>query len=204
MVVFSELKYPNNFLVAANMSKVVYYYGKRTNFVGKTLFEILANLRNFGVNRMLIKHEETLLYPGKTSYYIVKKVEPVMDEKLQEGCIYAERIFKGARVPGLSFVDDESWHTDWQLVPKHEECKYRIENPPIFESAAMKPGNLRVPPLMDAYLKRHLKNKGLTVPAETVEIPLNYRPSDIDYGVDVSQPIKSILAKKFRQNNKRT
>lgn len=186
------------------MSKVTYYYGKRTQFLGKTLFEILANLRDFGVNRMLIKYEETLRYPGKTSYYIVKKVEPVMDTKLQEGCIYAERIFKGARMPGLSFVDEESWHTDWQLVPKHEEHKYRIENPPLFEPATITPGSFQAPPLMEAFLKRHMRNKGLPVPIGPIEIPLDYKPTEYDFGVDVSQPMKTILAKRFKPDSKRT
>lgn len=60
----------------------VYYYGMKTNFIGKTLFGILGNLRNFGVNRMLhsIKQEELLSNPGK-------KVEPVMDKDLKEGAI---------------------------------------------------------------------------------------------------------------------
>lgn len=182
----------------------IHYYGKKTKFVGKTLFEILSNLRDFGLNRMLIKQEETLLHPGKPSYYIVRKVEPVMDDKLQEGCIYAEHILKGARIPGLVFVDDESWHTDWQLVPKHEEIKYRVENPPIFEPLKMNKSLLEVPPLMDAFLKRHLKNKGQPVPEERIKIPLDYRVPSIDYGIDVSQPIKSMLADRFRRDNKRT
>lgn len=182
----------------------VYYYGKKTKFVGKTLFEILANLRNFGVNRMLIKQEETLLYPGKPSYYIVKKVEPVMDAKLQEGAIYAERIFKGARVPGLVFVDDETWHTDWQLIPKHEESKYRVENPPEYRPVQMEQNSFEAPPLMDAFLKRHLKNKGQTVPLERIKIRLDYKPTEIDWEIDVSQPIKSMLADRFRRANKQT
>uniref|UniRef100_A0A6G1S4C8 28S ribosomal protein S34, mitochondrial n=1 Tax=Aceria tosichella TaxID=561515 RepID=A0A6G1S4C8_9ACAR len=182
----------------------VYYYGKKTKFVGKTLFEILANLRNFGLNRMLIKQEELLLHPGKSSYYVVKKVEPVMDDKLQEGAIYAERIFKGAKMPGLVMVDDTTWHTDWQLIPKHEESKYKVENPPEFQPAEIDRNSFEVPPLMDAFLKRHLKNKGQRVPQERIQIQLDYKPSEIDYGIDVSQPIKSMLAERFRRSNKRT
>ena len=153
---------------------------------------------------MLIKQEETLKHPGKPSYYIVKKVEPVMDDNLQEGCIYAEHILKGARVPGLVFVDDESWHTDWQLIPRHEEIKYRVENPPVYEPIKMKESPLEVPPLMDAFLKRHMKNKGQPVPKERIKIPLNYKVFWTDEDIDVSQPIKSMLADRFRRDNKRT
>lgn len=182
----------------------VYYYGKTTNLVGKTLFEILANLRNFGINRMLIKQEETLKYPGHISYYIVKKVEPVLDEKLEEGVMYAERIFKGARMPGLVLIDDQSWHTDWQLVPRHEESKYRIENPPEFKPAQVEDKSFELPPLMDVFLKRHHKMKGVPIPNGTLTIPLNYKPSEIDFGVDPSRPIKEALFGRFRRQNKRS
>lgn len=143
----------------------IYYYGKKTSLVGKTLFEILANLRNFGINRMLIKQEELLKNPGERCYYIVKKVEPVMDDKLQEGAIYAERIFKGAKVPGLVFVEEESWHTDWQLIPRHEEAKHRIAADKLLEHGhpstyTVLPRWLEVPPLMDRFLRRHYKARG--------------------------------------------
>lgn len=172
----------------------IHYYGKKTNFVGKTLFEILGNLRNFGINRMLIKQEELLNHPGKPSYYIVKKVEPVMDDTLQQGAIYAERIFKGARMPGLFFVDDESWHTDWQLIPKHEEAKYKVDNPPEYKPVQIEPKPFEVPPLMDIFLRRHFNRKD---PAHTT-IQLNYTPFEVDYGIDVSKPIKSLLRDRFR------
>lgn len=182
----------------------VHYYGKKTNFVGKTLFEILANLRNFGLNRMLIKQEELLKYPGKPSYYIVKKVEPVLDETLQQGAIYAERIFKGARVPGLVFVDDESWHTDWQLIPKDQEGTYRVDNPPIFQPAQPLNKQFKVPPLMDAFLKRHYKMKGVEYDSfKPLTLPLNYKVSEQYHHIDVSKPIKEHLEARFRQTNKK-
>lgn len=135
---------------------IKYYYGKKTNFLGKTLFEILANLRNFGVNRMLVKQEELLLNPNTKCYYIVKKVEPVMDKDLKEGAIYAERVFRNGRIPGLTFVEDISWHTDWQLVPKdqeyihkdHEQMEYLEEK---------RDSKFRLPPLMKVFLERQNK-----------------------------------------------
>lgn len=142
----------------------VYYYGKTTRFVGKTLFEILANLRNFGVNRMLIKQEELLKNPGKKCYYIVKKVEPVMDEKLQEGAIYAERVFCNTRIPETVFVDEQSWHTDWQLVPKDEEHLYLVGpdelDHGLASSANASPRYMKLPPLMDIFMRRHYEARG--------------------------------------------
>lgn len=147
----------------------VHYYGKKSNFVGKTLFEILANLRNFGVNRMLLKQEELLRNPGQKCYYVVKKVEPVLDKDLQQGAIYAEKVFRGAKVPELVFVDDDSWHTDWQLVPKDEEDNYRVPEDKLLhhgqpETVRVLPRWMEVPPLMDIFLRRHYKTRGISDP----------------------------------------
>jgi len=182
----------------------IHYYGKKTNFVGKTLFEILANLRNFGINRMLVKQEESIKYPGHKNYYIVKKVEPVMDEKLEEGIIYAERIFKGSRIPGLVLVDDESWHPDWQLIPRHEESKYRVENPPLYEPPQIEPSSFEPPPLMKRFLERFYKMKGVELPNGSITIPLNYTPTDIEYDVDRRKPVSMALSERFRRRNEKT
>lgn len=144
-------------VVRCNLKMAIkYYYGKKTEFIGKTLFEILANLRNFGVGRMVIKQTEVAQNPGKKCYYIVRKVEPVMDKELKEGAIHAERVFRNARIPGLSYVENDSWFTDWQLVPKdqehnyrdHELIEYRLEN--VYNQ-------MRIPPLMEEFLRRHNK-----------------------------------------------
>lgn len=160
----------------------IHYYGKKTNFVGKTLFEILANLKNFGVNRMVVKQEELLKNPGQKCYYIVKKVEPVMDDKLEQGAIYAEQIFRGAKVPGLVFVDDETWHPDWQLISREEEDKYRVKQEELLEhghpnTIKVLPRWMEVPPLMDIFLKRHIKSRRgvTTVPVKTDTKYLNIR-----------------------------
>lgn len=149
---------------------IKYYYGKKTEFIGKTLFEILANLRNFGVGRMVIKQTEVAQNPGKKCYYIVRKVEPVMDKDLQEGAIHAERVYRNARMPGLTFVEEDSWFTDWQLVPKdqehihrdHEQVEYRIEKVQ---------NQMRIPPLMGEFLRRHNKLHPDRFRTETIRMP---------------------------------
>lgn len=200
----------------------VHYYGKKTEFVGKTLFEILANIRNFGVERMIIKQEELLKNPGQKCYYIVKKVEPVMDDNLQEGAIHAERVFRNAKVPGLVFVDEESWHTDWQLIPKHEEIKYRIKPEELVEhghpsTVTVLPRWMEVPPLMDVFLRRHFNaRRGVTSAPVKLDTPLvnirmhyemsrlnkphmRYRiaEEDEESELDINKPIQSLLSQRF-------
>lgn len=201
----------------------VHYYGRKTDFVGKTLFEILANLRNFGINRMLIKQQELARNPGARCYYIVKKVEPVLDEKLEQGAIYAERIFKGARVPELVFVDEESWHTDWQLIPRDQEDQYRIPSEQLKEhghpsTVKLLPRWMEVPPLMDIYLRRHYKARsGVAVApvkfdTKLLNIRMHYnleklnKPHEVhriaEEGEEVdstlNKPMKTLLMDKFK------
>lgn len=211
----------------ASKAPKVYYYGKKTNFVGKTLFEILANLRDFGLNRMLLKQEELLKNPGSRCYYIVKKVEPIMDDKLLEGAIYAERVFKGARVPGLVFVDEESWHSDWQLVPKHEEDRYRVPDDMLVEhghpsTVNVLPRWMEVPPLMDIFLRRHIAaRKGITVTPVKLDTPrvsirMSYDMNKINKPFsqnriaeegetsreNLNMPLQSLLSAKFGRANR--
>lgn len=142
----------------------VYYYGKKTNFIGKTLFEILGNLRNFGVNRMLIKQEELLRNPGKKCYYIVKKVEPVMDKDLQEGAIYAERVFCNQKIAEEVFVEEESWHTDWQLIAKDDENLHRLKpDEMVHDTKDLPPKRMQLPPLMEIFLRRHKRDPCILV-----------------------------------------
>lgn len=54
------------------------YVGKRNFFIGKTLWEIVGNLKNFGVGRMLVRSKFER-YPEVT-YYRIVKAHPLMDE----------------------------------------------------------------------------------------------------------------------------
>lgn len=209
----------------ASKATKVYYYGKKNNFVGKTLFEILANLRDYGLNRMLIKQEELLKNPGTKCYYIVKKVEPVMDEKLEQGAIYAERIYRDAKVPGLVFVDDETWQPDWQLVPRHQEGLHRIPEDRLVEhghptTIKVLPRWMEVPPLMDVYLRRHYRARmgattapvkldtpkvtiGMSYDFKRINLPhMLHRVAEAGESCDesLSKPIQALLASRFRHN----
>ena len=55
----------------------VRYIGRPTTFRGKYLFEILRNLKNFGVGRVVVRslYER---YP-EPCYYTVRAVQPEMD-----------------------------------------------------------------------------------------------------------------------------
>lgn len=54
------------------------YIGRTTNFEGKTLWEILGNLKNFGVGRVVIRNGHQR-YEEKC-FYRIMKVEALHNE----------------------------------------------------------------------------------------------------------------------------
>ena len=55
------------------------YIGKKNFYVGKTLWEIVGNLKNFGAGRILVRSKFEKLYPEVT-YFRILRAEPLMDE----------------------------------------------------------------------------------------------------------------------------
>lgn len=55
------------------------YFGKTTDFRGKTLWEILGNLKNFGVGRIVVRSRMER-YP-EPSYFKILKVEALPEPK---------------------------------------------------------------------------------------------------------------------------
>jgi hypothetical protein len=58
----------------------VKYFGKPTYQQGKLIWDILGNLRNFGIGRFLVRSPELLHYPNEMCFYRVASVSPAMDE----------------------------------------------------------------------------------------------------------------------------
>lgn len=54
--------------------------GRRTTFRGKSLFEILCNLKNFGKGRVVVRSLFEDRFPDEPSYYVITKAEPEMDK----------------------------------------------------------------------------------------------------------------------------
>ncbi|KRY01879.1 28S ribosomal protein S34, mitochondrial [Trichinella pseudospiralis] len=110
---------------------------------GKFLFEILAQLRNFGVERMVTKGEWMRKWPNEPSYCVIRKVEPEMDRWLSRGKVWAEWIFRGKAL-GIYQFSKELNRCDWHLIHKHEEhlfydCKKSLE--------VKLPSHVSIPPL---------------------------------------------------------
>lgn len=59
-------------------TSVIKYVGRTTDFKGKTLWEIVGNLKNFGVGRIIVRSVFER-YP-EPSYMKIVKVETTPDE----------------------------------------------------------------------------------------------------------------------------
>jgi len=96
---------------------------------GKVLFEILTQLKDFGVGRVITKNEWIRRWPNQPSYCIVRKVEPKMDKWLTRGQVMAEWVYRGKPF-GVYAFEKEIDHSDWRLIHKHEEEQFsRCEQP---------------------------------------------------------------------------
>ena len=68
------------------------YVGKRNFYIGKTLWEIVGNLRNFGVGRILVRSKFER-YPEVT-YFRIVRADPLMDE-VMAFVVYFDTLFVG-------------------------------------------------------------------------------------------------------------
>ena len=136
------------------MGRIV-YIGRESKHLGKTAFTLLANLKNFGVGRMITRHEFDA-FPEAPSFHIVKKVETVMDPELKYGTIWCETVIQGRRLPGVRPLK-VGYRPDFRLIPRDEEEEFlrghQIEN--LGDRVNILPAKYEVPPLMREYMKRH-------------------------------------------------
>ncbi|KRT80812.1 hypothetical protein AMK59_4993, partial [Oryctes borbonicus] len=99
------------------------YIGRTHDFKGKTLWEIVGNLKNFGVGRLVIRNIVAERYP-EPSYMRILKVEALPEPKekspdnLRKVRVLVERTFRGVTNPKPLYLESASYKTDYRLIPK--------------------------------------------------------------------------------------
>lgn len=129
------------------------YIGKKTTYCGKRVFEILCNLRNFGIGRVLQRNQHKTWFE-EPCFLKIARVEPQMDDELAFGRVWVEEVYRGRRYPYLTEI--KPWHPDYSLVPKDEEPDFS-KFPVLGEDKSfikVLPQTFKVPPLMAEYLNR--------------------------------------------------
>uniref|UniRef100_A0A1I7T8G2 Metallophosphoesterase n=1 Tax=Caenorhabditis tropicalis TaxID=1561998 RepID=A0A1I7T8G2_9PELO len=125
---------------------------------GKFLFEILSQLRNFGVGRLVTKNEWARKWPDSPSFVKILRAEPEMDRWLFEGKVYAEWVFRGKNLGIYEFSKDLN-RSDWQLVHKHQEKSYTACSTPM--QPLVFPDSFPLPPLQVHLSQKSARKSGL-------------------------------------------
>ncbi|XP_067648411.1 small ribosomal subunit protein mS34-like [Eurosta solidaginis] len=127
---------------------VIKYIGRTTDFRGNTLWELVGNLRDFGVGRLVIRN---MFQRYEEPCYMrilkvdVKPHDPAKDP-IRKVAVTVEKVWRGVVSPKPVTIYRTSYKPDYELVPKEEESKYlnntkkvseqilatEVEFPPLF------------------------------------------------------------------------
>ncbi|XP_018329822.1 uncharacterized protein LOC108740116 [Agrilus planipennis] len=145
------------------------YIGRTTDFKGKTLWEIVGNLKNYGIGRY-IKRNVFERYPEPSFMKIVKvetlpsPLEASMDD-LRKVKVWVEKTFRGRKFPDVVPLKSATYKSDYVLIPKDEEKKYSdLKLEPIPEKIL--PRTTNFPPLLKELIYRDAEVKGETLKEE--------------------------------------
>lgn len=149
--------------------------GRTTNLYGKTLWEIIGNLGNAGIGRLITRNSYNRY--EEPSFFKIISVEPTAQIVrisniyicrlkllnnnsvylfLQEGkprkvIVHVEKIFRAKRYKEPIEIYSVSYKPDYRLIPKDEEQLWwdRLANCKPREKIV--PGSIELPPLMRVY-----------------------------------------------------
>ncbi|XP_038223517.1 uncharacterized protein LOC119840829 [Zerene cesonia] len=143
-------------------TKVIKYVGRTTDFKGKTLWEIVGSLKNFGVGRLIVR-QMFQRYPEPTFMKIVK-VETCPDEERRRVRVWVEKTFRGRKLPQITEIYRTSYKPDYQLVTKDDESKFlELTSSEHNFPDVILPNSIEMPPLMKRFIVRDHEKKGLEV-----------------------------------------
>ncbi|KAK7868236.1 hypothetical protein R5R35_000638 [Gryllus longicercus] len=147
------------------------YIGQTTNNVGKTLWEIIGNLQNYGVGRIIARGSMER-YP-EPCYIKICKVEALPHEERRKVDVWAEKVFRGRKYPELVRLSGVTFKADYKLIPKDEEASYCKCN--INKRIKVLPRTAPLPPLLRALVIRDRRSQGQ--PESEPRMVLQYKQS---------------------------
>ncbi|GAB0100773.1 mitochondrial ribosomal protein S34 [Sergentomyia squamirostris] len=144
--------------------KIIKYFGRTTDFRGKPLWEILGNLKNFGVGR-IVTRSAFERYP-EPCYYRILKVEalPKNEDPLEarKVSVMVEKVHRGKMLPNPVNIMSTSYKADYRLIPKHEETEYCRKTTPT--TVRILPRFIDLPPLLREYVKDETSEENPQMP----------------------------------------
>lgn len=193
---------------------VIKYIGRTHYLKGKPLWEILGNLKNYGVGRLVIRGTQQR-YP-EISYMKILKVAGLPDVSKhphdpRKVIVLVERVFRGQKSPILVQMDGRTYKPDFMLVPKDQEAKYinATETPQL----RIMPRTTNFPPLLKEILIQEAQEQGKDV--SDIKLELIYSPLGIksyriaeegeapttEIKVGLGQPASPSLYENIKQEN---
>jgi len=185
---------------AAKAGAKVRYIGRRSRCFGRPLWEILLNLKDLGVGRLVIRSKYDR-YPEPT-YYKILSAEPHVFEypNNMKGKVIAEPTFRGRQLAPLD-LGIVGHFDDFRLLHKHEEEEWKNKGP-AYEREHVLPRYGTLPPVWLEILERE-KGRELTDEERRMKMVYNHlsisttyriaeegeKPSfDIGPGIDSIEP----------------
>ncbi|XP_039285019.1 28S ribosomal protein S34, mitochondrial isoform X1 [Nilaparvata lugens] len=160
----------------------VKFIGRTTDFSGKTLWEILGNLKDNGVGRLVQRHMFNR-YP-EPSYYRIIKVDALplpsadddkdfkrrhyyyYDKSLRKCRVWVEKVFRGRHYPDLIEIEAVSYKPDYRLIPRSEEAKLKAAVAATPPRQSIAPAAVPFPPLLRTLILDEMKQKGIELKSE--------------------------------------
>lgn len=149
-------------------------YGKTSFQHGKTLWEIVGNLKNYGVGRVVVRNQFRR-YPEPSWYRIVKVeavppegkiqvVPPVIDMgEVRRVRALVDNVFRGT-YRGREWLSWITYKPDFSLIPKEEEESFtklkQGELPQPYEPTRKYSDTGSFPPLFRELIIQEMKAKG--------------------------------------------
>jgi len=103
------------------------YVGRTTDFRGNNLWDIVSNLRNFGVGRVVVRSMFER-YEEKSFMRILQVEalpEPAADSQQQRKVkVLMDKVFRGEQFDKPVWVSIASYKADFRLLSKKEEASY--------------------------------------------------------------------------------
>ncbi|KAF2899738.1 hypothetical protein ILUMI_06435 [Ignelater luminosus] len=159
------------------------YIGRTLDYQGKTLWEIVGNLKNFGVGRIVVRSSFER-YP-EPSYMKIVKVETLPNPEIstpddvRKVRVFVEKIFRGRKHPALVKIERVSYKADYRLIPKDKEAEYCRSDAPAMQMKIL-PKTMSFPPLLKELIIREMKASGKEV-TEEPQLQIVYRQTRESY-----------------------
>uniref|UniRef100_A0A1A9UJ34 Uncharacterized protein n=1 Tax=Glossina austeni TaxID=7395 RepID=A0A1A9UJ34_GLOAU len=135
------------------------YIGRTTDFKGKTLWEIVGDLKDYGIGRLIIRNMFQR-YP-EPCYLRVLKVETVDDEKApgmaRKVKVTVQKTWRGVTLPKAIEIYSTSYKADYELVDKEDEHKY-LSNTKKVEERILD-NKVEFPPLLREFIEEETGQK---------------------------------------------